>query len=50
MYPSIIAEANADVQKEKVQQLADLAMLSLGMLKGEELTKFIQRSFGMVKN
>ncbi len=50
MYPSIIAEANADVQKEKVQQLADLAMLSLGMLKGEELTNFIQRSFGMVKN
>ena len=50
MYPSIIAEANADVQKEKVQQLADLAMLSLGMLKGEELTKCIQRSFGMVKN
>jgi len=50
MYPGIIAEANADVQKEKVQQLADLAMLSLGMLKGEELTKFIQRSFGMVKN
>jgi hypothetical protein len=24
--------------------------LSLGMLKGTELTKFIERSFGMVKN
>jgi molecular chaperone HtpG len=49
MYPAIIGEQNADVQKEKIQQLADLAMLSLGMLKGAELTKFIDRSFGLVK-
>jgi molecular chaperone HtpG len=44
-YTSIIADTNEHSQKEKVQQLADLAMLSLGMLKGAELTKFIDRNF-----
>jgi molecular chaperone HtpG len=31
-------------QKETVKQLIDLAMLSQGLLKGEALTEFIQRS------
>jgi len=31
-------------QKETVKQLVDLAMLSQGLLKGEALTEFIQRS------
>jgi molecular chaperone HtpG len=48
-YTSIIADVDAESQKNKVQQLADLAMLSLGMLKGAELTKFIDRNFGAVK-
>jgi len=38
-------------QKETVKQLVDLAMLSQGLLKGEALTEFIQRSVsGMVES
>jgi molecular chaperone HtpG len=32
-------------KQAKARQLADLAMLSLGMLKGKELTEFVQRSY-----
>jgi molecular chaperone HtpG len=38
-------------QQESVKQLVDLAMLSQGLLKGEALTEFIQRSVsGMVES
>ena len=38
-------------QEETVKQLVDLAMLSQGLLKGEALTKFIQRSVsGMIES
>jgi molecular chaperone HtpG len=38
-------------QQETVKQLVDLAMLSQGLLKGEALTEFIQRSVsGMVES
>jgi len=38
-------------QRETVKQLVDLAMLSQGLLKGEALTEFIQRSVsGMVES
>lgn len=38
-----------DAEKEnKAKQLADLAMLSQGMLKGEALTKFVNRSIELV--
>jgi molecular chaperone HtpG len=32
----------------KVKQLTDLALLSQGMLKGEELTNFIERSIEFI--
>ena len=35
-------------QERKVKQLTDIALLSQGMLKGEELNKFIERSIELV--
>lgn len=35
-------------QQNKVKQLTDLALLSHGLLKGEELSKFIERSISLV--
>lgn len=36
--------ANAEGRENKIKQLTDLALLQQGMLKGEELTNFIERS------
>jgi molecular chaperone HtpG len=44
----ILNEKNADKQKQLTKQTADLAMLSQGLLKGEELTKFIKRSVELI--
>jgi molecular chaperone HtpG len=44
----ILAETNADKRKAISKQAADLAMLSQGLLKGEELTKFIKRSVELI--
>ncbi len=44
----ILAEKNSDTQAQLAKQAADLAMLSQGLLKGEELTKFIKRSVEMI--
>ncbi|MCE9540600.1 MAG: molecular chaperone HtpG, partial [Bacteroidetes bacterium] len=44
----ILKEKNADKQKQLAKQAADLAMLSKGLLKGEELTKFIKRSVELI--
>lgn len=44
----ILAEKNGDVQTQLAKQAADLALLSQGLLKGEELTKFIKRSVEMI--
>lgn len=44
----ILGEANADKQTQLAKQAADLALLSQGLLKGEELTKFIKRSVEMI--
>ena len=41
-------EKDADKQKQLTKQAADLAMLSQGLLKGEELTKFIKRSVELI--
>jgi len=41
-------EKDAKVQSQLAKQAADLAMLSQGLLKGEELTKFIKRSVEMI--
>lgn len=45
----IVAEKDDAVKKELIKQSADLALLAQGLLKGEELTKFIKRSVEMIK-
>ncbi len=44
----ILNESNLDKKKQLTKQTADLAMLSQGLLKGEELTKFIKRSVDLI--
>ena len=44
----ILKEKNANKQKDIAKQAADLALLSQNMLKGEELTKFINRSLELI--
>ncbi len=44
----ILNEGDADKQKQLVHQLTDLALLSNGLLKGEALTQFINRSVKMI--
>ncbi len=44
----LINEKKEKVKKEKLKQLTDLALLSQGMLKGEALDSFIQRSVDLV--
>ena len=44
-----ILEAKDNAQKELVKNALDLAKLSQGLLKGEELTAFVKRSFETLK-
>ena len=44
----ILAEKDTTVQSQLAKQAADLALLSQGLLKGEELTKFIKRSVELI--
>ncbi len=44
----ILNEKDAEKQKQLTKQSTDLAMLSQGLLKGEELTKFIKRSVELI--
>lgn len=44
----ILNEKDEARQKELTKQTADLAMLSQGLLKGEELTRFIKRSVELI--
>jgi molecular chaperone HtpG len=44
-----ILQANEATQKELVKNALDLAKLSQGLLKGEELTAFVKRSFDTLK-
>jgi molecular chaperone HtpG len=46
---SAILQANQDTQKEMVKNALDLAKLAQGLLKGEELTAFVKRSFESLK-
>lgn len=45
----IVAEKEEAAKKQLIKQSADLALLAQGLLKGEELTKFIKRSVEMIK-
>ena len=44
----ILEETDAEKQKQITKQTADLALLAKGLLKGESLTKFIQRSVELI--
>ncbi|MGB5008503.1 MAG: molecular chaperone HtpG [Ferruginibacter sp.] len=44
IYKTVLAEAEKDKQEKLVHNLADLALLSQGLLKGNSLTGFINRS------
>jgi molecular chaperone HtpG len=44
----ILGVKTAKSKQRKVRQLTDIALLSQGLLKGEELNKFIQRSIDLV--
>lgn len=45
---AILSESDEAVKTNKAKQLADLAMLSQGMLKGEALTDFVNRSIDLI--
>lgn len=49
IFTTILADENAEMQSKQVRNLADLALLSQGMLKGGELTAFITRSVELMK-
>ncbi|MCH2223460.1 MAG: molecular chaperone HtpG [Crocinitomicaceae bacterium] len=44
----ILSEKTQKTKEEKVKQLADIAMLSQGLLKGEALNAFIERSIELI--
>ncbi len=49
IFTAILADDHAEKQTKQVRNLADLALLSQGMLKGSELTAFITRSVELMK-
>lgn len=44
IYQQLLQESSAEVKEKKAKNLADLALLGQGLLKGSDLTRFIQRS------
>ncbi len=49
IYQNILAVQDAQQQEKQVRNLADLALLSQGLLKGAELTNFINRSVELME-
>ncbi len=49
VFQTILKESNESVKTNQVRNLADLALLSQGLLKGAELTNFINRSVQMMQ-
>jgi molecular chaperone HtpG len=49
VYQHILKETNKEKAKEMVHNLADLALLSQGLLKGNHLTEFIDRSVSLMQ-
>ncbi|GAC1447883.1 MAG: molecular chaperone HtpG [Chitinophagaceae bacterium] len=49
IYQTVIAENNKEKQEKFVHNLADLALLSQGLLKGNNLTAFINRSVELME-
>ncbi|CAN5142647.1 molecular chaperone HtpG [soil metagenome] len=48
LYKNVLAESDKNKQEKLVHNLADLALLSQGLLKGNTLTNFINRSVEMM--
>ena len=46
---NLLVEKSKKKRNNLISQLLDLALLSQGMLKGEELTSFISRSVSLIK-
>lgn len=46
---TLVATDDAQVRENLVKQALDLAKLSQGLLKGEDLTAFVKRSFSLIK-
>lgn len=49
IYQDILKQDNAEVKEKQVRNLADLALLSQGLLKGNNLTNFINRSVELMQ-
>jgi molecular chaperone HtpG len=49
IYQNLLKEKDGDVQQKQVRNLADLALLSQGLLKGNDLTNFISRSVELMQ-
>ena len=49
VYKNILREDDKEKQQKQVRNLTDLALLSQGLLKGSELTNFINRSIEMME-
>lgn len=49
IYQKLLKEENQQVQEKSIRNLADLALLSQGLLKGGDLTNFISRSVELME-
>jgi len=49
IFQTLLKEPDIDKQQKQARNLADLALLSQGLLKGAELTNFINRSVDLLK-
>lgn len=47
IYQQLLKEGNTEVKEKSVRNLADLALLSQGLLKGAELTSFYKSECGV---
>jgi molecular chaperone HtpG len=45
----LLKETNDEIKTKQVRNLADLALLSQGLLKGAELTNYINRTVEMMQ-
>jgi molecular chaperone HtpG len=50
IYQNILQEENKENQNKVIRNLADLALLSQGLLKGNNLTSFIERSVELLQD
>jgi len=49
IFQQLLKDDDADKRDKQVRSLADLALLSQGLLKGEALTNFISRSVELME-